>query len=111
MKLEAIREDRTRGGRSTYQCSYTFPNLPAANSDSSNYLATSSRMANEASFKAENVDSNSKMFQNQQVIPTLLQVSNKLLGAVHKVCQASGGKNELSCRNWESNQSNNCDSS
>ena len=23
MKLEAIREDRTRGGRSTYQCSYT----------------------------------------------------------------------------------------
>ncbi|XP_026843655.1 nuclear hormone receptor FTZ-F1 beta-like [Drosophila persimilis] len=26
MKLEAIREDRTRGGRSTYQCSYTLPN-------------------------------------------------------------------------------------
>lgn len=26
MKLEAIREDRTRGGRSTYQCSYTVPN-------------------------------------------------------------------------------------
>ncbi|XP_013781709.1 nuclear hormone receptor FTZ-F1 beta-like [Limulus polyphemus] len=25
MKLEAIREDRTRGGRSTYQCSYPFP--------------------------------------------------------------------------------------
>ena len=25
MKLEAIREDRTRGGRSTYQCSYTIP--------------------------------------------------------------------------------------
>ncbi|KAL1131815.1 hypothetical protein AAG570_011427 [Ranatra chinensis] len=25
MKLEAIREDRTRGGRSTYQCSYTVP--------------------------------------------------------------------------------------
>ena len=25
MKLEAIREDRTRGGRSTYQCSYTLP--------------------------------------------------------------------------------------
>ncbi|RWS05837.1 nuclear hormone receptor FTZ-F1 beta-like protein [Dinothrombium tinctorium] len=24
MKLEAIREDRTRGGRSTYQCSYTL---------------------------------------------------------------------------------------
>ncbi|XP_028967272.1 nuclear hormone receptor FTZ-F1 beta [Galendromus occidentalis] len=27
MKLEAIREDRTRGGRSTYQCSYGFPSL------------------------------------------------------------------------------------
>ena len=25
MKLEAIREDRTRGGRSTYQCSYSVP--------------------------------------------------------------------------------------
>lgn len=25
MKLEAIREDRTRGGRSTYQCTYTGP--------------------------------------------------------------------------------------
>lgn len=25
MKLEAIREDRTRGGRSTYQCSYSLP--------------------------------------------------------------------------------------
>ncbi|GAB0099398.1 Nuclear hormone receptor FTZ-F1 beta [Sergentomyia squamirostris] len=25
MKLEAIREDRTRGGRSTYQCSFTLP--------------------------------------------------------------------------------------
>jgi len=25
MKLEAIREDRTRGGRSTYQCAYTLP--------------------------------------------------------------------------------------
>lgn len=28
MKLEAIREDRTRGGRSTYQCSYTLPVVP-----------------------------------------------------------------------------------
>lgn len=28
MKLEAIREDRTRGGRSTYQCSYTLPTAP-----------------------------------------------------------------------------------
>lgn len=32
MKLEAIREDRTRGGRSTYQCTYTLPaNLMGGN--------------------------------------------------------------------------------
>ncbi|XP_055923833.1 nuclear hormone receptor FTZ-F1 beta [Eupeodes corollae] len=39
MKLEAIREDRTRGGRSTYQCSYTLPNSmlsPLLNNDQSN---------------------------------------------------------------------------
>ncbi|GAB6021931.1 hormone receptor [Chamberlinius hualienensis] len=30
MKLEAIREDRTRGGRSTYQCTYSLPStLPS----------------------------------------------------------------------------------
>lgn len=37
MKLEAIREDRTRGGRSTYQCSYTLPGSilsPPINADS-----------------------------------------------------------------------------
>ncbi|XP_037957278.1 nuclear hormone receptor FTZ-F1 beta [Teleopsis dalmanni] len=36
MKLEAIREDRTRGGRSTYQCSYTLPSSmlsPLLNTD------------------------------------------------------------------------------
>ena len=39
MKLEAIREDRTRGGRSTYQCTYTLPaNLIGG-------AASSSRMA------------------------------------------------------------------
>ncbi|KAG4071354.1 hypothetical protein HA402_004058 [Bradysia odoriphaga] len=67
MKLEAIREDRTRGGRSTYQCSYTFPNLPPV----TNSESTSSRMTNETSFKAESVDS--KVYQNQRVVPTLLQ--------------------------------------
>merc|ERR1719208_353266 len=29
MKLEAIREDRTRGGRSTYQCSYPNSTVPS----------------------------------------------------------------------------------
>lgn len=39
MKLEAIREDRTRGGRSTYQCSYTLPAslVPPSGNDVSNY--------------------------------------------------------------------------
>ncbi|XP_066999623.2 nuclear hormone receptor FTZ-F1 beta [Anabrus simplex] len=40
MKLEAIREDRTRGGRSTYQCSYTLPAslVAPSGSDGSNKL-------------------------------------------------------------------------
>jgi len=35
MKLEAIREDRTRGGRSTYQCSYSLPPSLAGHTNSS----------------------------------------------------------------------------
>ncbi|KAJ6633686.1 Nuclear hormone receptor FTZ-F1 beta [Pseudolycoriella hygida] len=73
MKLEAIREDRTRGGRSTYQCSYAFPSLATTNPEPSNYSPTGARVTNESSLKAENVDGNSKAFQNHQVIPTLLQ--------------------------------------
>lgn len=48
MKLEAIREDRTRGGRSTYQCSYAFPplttpphGLPPTNANASTQSAQS----------------------------------------------------------------------
>jgi len=36
MKLESIREDRTRGGRSTYACSYTLPPSSATPSLSDN---------------------------------------------------------------------------
>jgi len=39
MKLEAIREDRTRGGRSTYQCTYALPgggSAPSGGSENSN---------------------------------------------------------------------------
>uniref|UniRef100_A0A1B6DMQ3 Nuclear hormone receptor FTZ-F1 beta n=1 Tax=Clastoptera arizonana TaxID=38151 RepID=A0A1B6DMQ3_9HEMI len=47
MKLEAIREDRTRGGRSTYQCSYTLPaslmSPPGATQDSNKSLDGSSQ--------------------------------------------------------------------
>lgn len=38
MKLEAIREDRTRGGRSTYQCSYALPSSATHCSDSKGIL-------------------------------------------------------------------------
>nr|XP_018911412.1 PREDICTED: nuclear hormone receptor FTZ-F1 beta isoform X1 [Bemisia tabaci]XP_018911413.1 PREDICTED: nuclear hormone receptor FTZ-F1 beta isoform X1 [Bemisia tabaci] len=41
MKLEAIREDRTRGGRSTYQCSYTLPSSLQLSSGSCHYSSDS----------------------------------------------------------------------
>ncbi|XP_065094577.1 nuclear hormone receptor FTZ-F1 beta isoform X2 [Ochlerotatus camptorhynchus] len=50
MKLEAIREDRTRGGRSTYQCSYTLPGTilspSLAGSDGSSNFPYSNPSAN-----------------------------------------------------------------
>ena len=60
MKLEAIRQDRTRGGRSTYQCSYTLPSgfgghtSPAK--DCSEYMMDTERS------------------RHQQLIPDLLEV-------------------------------------
>lgn len=66
MKLEAIREDRTRGGRSTYQCSYTLPMLSPSMVDGN--LLNSNRT------KISNTIENSASAQNQQ-IPTLLQVN------------------------------------
>ncbi|KAK6636825.1 hypothetical protein RUM43_010488 [Polyplax serrata] len=41
MKLEAIREDRTRGGRSTYQCSYSVPSSLLQSNDSMQKLSNS----------------------------------------------------------------------
>ena len=89
MKLEAIREDRTRGGRSTYQCSYTLPNSmlsPALQSDGSssggggNNFPGSYRNINGPLYKIEVLDGNSSgsgsaQQQQRQSIPTLLQVS------------------------------------
>lgn len=42
MKLEAIREDRTRGGRSTYQCSYALANQSSCDSKGTNSVSSSS---------------------------------------------------------------------
>lgn len=57
MRLEAIREDRTRGGRSTYACSYTLPPTSATPSLS------------------ENVQQNAPTWE----IPDLLKVSKNYL--------------------------------
>lgn len=54
MRLEAIREDRTRGGRSTYQCSYTLT-TPALNSNLMN--STSSVPNFDQNFSVSNVNS------------------------------------------------------
>lgn len=92
MKLEAIREDRTRGGRSTYQCSYTLPNSmlsPPLSGDSTN-MPSGYRNSNGPVFKMENADNCgttmtgsgnssgvviSNDMRNRQTIPPLLQVN------------------------------------
>lgn len=45
MKLEAIREDRTRGGRSTYQCSYSLSGASSTGSLLSAHVPTTLRHA------------------------------------------------------------------
>lgn len=84
MKLEAIREDRTRGGRSTYQCSYTLPNSmlsPPLSADGSAFPA-GYRGINGPIFKLENsADSGcGSAVQTRQSIPTLLQVCDAKYG-------------------------------
>lgn len=70
MKLEAIREDRTRGGRSTYQCSYTLPMLSPSLVDGT--LLISNNRAKVANPQDNAIGANNA--SNQQTIPALLQV-------------------------------------
>lgn len=71
MKLEAIREDRTRGGRSTYQCSYTLPMLSPSLVDGTLLISNNrSKVSNQH----DNM-TGANNAANQQTIPTLLQVS------------------------------------
>lgn len=75
MKLEAIREDRTRGGRSTYQCSYTLPMLSPS-------LVDGTLLISNNRGKTTNQQENSNNVNNpsiQQSIPTLLQVCYHIL--------------------------------
>lgn len=73
MKLEAIREDRTRGGRSTYQCSYTVPMLSPSLVDGSLLIS------NNRPKLGGQQESNVFNMQGRQNIPTLLQVSRILM--------------------------------
>lgn len=75
MKLEAIREDRTRGGRSTYQCSYTLPMLSPSLADGT-LLITNNR-AKVINVHDNALNANSSM--SPPVIPPLLQVTIKFL--------------------------------
>lgn len=70
MKLEAIREDRTRGGRSTYQCSYTLPMLSPSLVDGTLLISNNRTKASNQQDNLAGINSAS----NQQTIPTLLQV-------------------------------------
>ncbi|RXG71433.1 Nuclear hormone receptor FTZ-F1 beta [Armadillidium vulgare] len=76
MKLEAIREDRTRGGRSTYQCApYTLP--PSLVSPSSSGISLDQgRISDGASVKSEpqeGEDVKPSSSKDKPAIPILLQ--------------------------------------
>lgn len=75
MKLEAIREDRTRGGRSTYQCSYTLPNTSLPHHQTMG--PDGQFKLNGNNFKVEGYDGKSMNGSNDHVmkpgIPALLQ--------------------------------------
>lgn len=73
MKLEAIREDRTRGGRSTYQCSYTLPMLSPSLADGT-LLITNNRTK---PFNVADNAANANGPVTPPAIPVLLQVSDR----------------------------------
>lgn len=75
MKLEAIREDRTRGGRSTYQCSYTLPTSMLSPNVPNELVQRSQLFQNGAGqqFKLEQTEAGSSVMQ--QGVPSLLQVN------------------------------------
>ncbi|XP_050663834.1 nuclear hormone receptor FTZ-F1 beta [Leptidea sinapis] len=77
MKLEAIREDRTRGGRSTYQCSYSLSGAASTGSLLSAHAPATLRHASSltcvngpASYSSRGESSNSRLTPD---IPPLLQ--------------------------------------
>lgn len=75
MKLEAIREDRTRGGRSTYQCSYTLPMLSPSLADGT-LLITNNRAK---PLNMQDNLTNANCSVSPPAIPSLLQVKKILV--------------------------------
>ncbi|KYN07547.1 Nuclear hormone receptor FTZ-F1 beta [Cyphomyrmex costatus] len=76
MKLEAIREDRTRGGRSTYQCTYTLPNLVGSPAGMSNEKLTTTGNCSPAQAGSEyhySVRYHSNHSYKSFLVPQLLQ--------------------------------------
>lgn len=77
MKLEAIREDRTRGGRSTYQCTYTLPaNLvgsPAGGMTNEKLTGGNCSPAPTGNEHHYSVRYHSNHSHKMQVVPQLLQ--------------------------------------
>jgi nuclear receptor subfamily 5 group A protein 3 len=81
MKLEAIREDRTRGGRSTYSCSYTLPisvpNVPNQTShDPNQYKINGSGIKTEQFDDNKNSCSGSSSNLKTSVPPLLQEIMN-----------------------------------
>lgn len=83
MKLEAIREDRTRGGRSTYQCSYSLPGSmlsPSFTAEAASNMYFNQRHTMNGPIKIESLEcssSNSSAGYGNSMkleVPTLLQV-------------------------------------
>ncbi|KAH8262810.1 hypothetical protein KR044_000598 [Drosophila immigrans] len=69
MKLEAIREDRTRGGRSTYQCSYTLPNSmlsPLLSPDQAAAAAAAAAVVNQQQQQQQQQQHHQRLHQHQQ---------------------------------------------
>ncbi|CAG5041633.1 unnamed protein product [Parnassius apollo] len=106
MKLEAIREDRTRGGRSTYQCSYSLSGAASTGSLLSAHVPTTLRHASSltcvngpGSYSSRGEPSNSRLTPD---IPPLLQ---EIMDVEHlwqyneselsRLGKSSGGANPL----------------
>lgn len=78
MKLEAIREDRTRGGRSTYQCTYTLPSNLVSSGPTAGSMVTSDKLGNVSPAASGNehhhsIKHHSNHSQKIQLVPQLLQ--------------------------------------